>query len=67
LIIRGPTALSTVKMPDKVDDFKDIPHERKEPRPDFSKPLPRTKLPASIQETLDSEEKMWDKLYSDNK
>lgn len=41
----------------------DIPHERSEPRPDFSKPLPRKKLPQSLQETLDDEEKFWSAIY----
>lgn len=47
----------------KDDDFSDIPHERKEPRPDFSKPPPPKKLPASLQATLDDEEKLWEALY----
>jgi fission process protein 1 len=49
-------------MPQK-DPLDDIPREREGPRPDFSKPLPRTKLPKAIQETLDDEEKLWEKLY----
>lgn len=44
-------------------DDGEIPHVRSEPRPDFSKPLPRTKLPAALQDTLDNEEKLWDTLY----
>lgn len=44
-------------------DDTDIPHERAEPRPDFSKQPPPTKLPASLQATLDSDEKLWDVLY----
>jgi len=50
---------------DKQDlsDLSDIPHERSEARPDFSKPLPRSKLPKSLQDTLDSEEKTWSALY----
>ena len=47
----------------KLDDLSDIPHERNEPRPDFSKPLPPAKLPKPIQETLDNEAKLWDTLY----
>lgn len=48
----------------KDDDFSDIPRERNEPRPDFSKqPLPRKKLPPSIQATLDDDEKLWEALY----
>jgi mitochondrial fission process protein 1 len=48
---------------EKKDDFADIPHERTEPRPDFSKPLPKSKLPQSLQDTLNNEEKLWDILY----
>ena len=45
------------------DDLSDIPHERKEPRPDFSKqPLAPSKLPQSLQDTLDSDEKFWSTL-----
>ncbi|KAI4715367.1 hypothetical protein E4T48_08446 [Aureobasidium sp. EXF-10727] len=45
-------------------DFDDIPRERaNEPRPDFSKPLPRKRLPAALQETLDNEEKLWETMY----
>ncbi|KAI9719934.1 MAG: hypothetical protein M1828_005972 [Chrysothrix sp. TS-e1954] len=40
-----------------------VPRERKEPRPDFSKPLPSRKLPSSLQGTLDDDEKLWDALY----
>lgn len=48
---------------DKNDSEVDtIPHERKEPRPDFSKPLPRKKLPADLQNTLDNEDRFWDVL-----
>jgi mitochondrial fission process protein 1 len=42
------------------DQLSSIAHERKEDRPDFSQPLPRTKLPSSLQEALDNEEKWWD-------
>ena len=41
------------------DPFKDIPHVRKEPRPDFSAPLPHVKLPASIEKTLNDDEQYW--------
>lgn len=41
----------------------DIPRTRTEPRPDFSKPLPRSKLPLELQETLDNEEKLWSTVY----
>lgn len=47
----------------KKSPLDDIPHERNEPRPDFSKPLPRKQLPKSIQDTLDDEEKLWETLY----
>lgn len=40
-----------------------IPHTRTEPRPDFTKPLPRSKLPAELQQTLDNEEKLWETVY----
>ncbi|KAK3051194.1 hypothetical protein LTR09_007590 [Extremus antarcticus] len=48
----------------KPDPNANIPHERSSPRPDFSKPLPPTKLPAELQSTLDSDEKFWDVLTS---
>lgn len=41
----------------------DIPHIRKEPRPDFSKPPPPKRLPKEIQATLDDEEKLWRAVY----
>jgi len=41
----------------------DIPQTRTDPRPDFSKPLPRKSLPASIQATLNDDEKLWETLY----
>lgn len=44
-------------------DFSDVPREREEPRPDFSKPLPRKRLPAALQDTLDNEEKLWEAMY----
>ncbi|KAF2721943.1 hypothetical protein K431DRAFT_198221, partial [Polychaeton citri CBS 116435] len=40
-----------------------IPHERSEPRPDFSKPLPRAKLPEELQKRLNDEESLWATLY----
>lgn len=66
-----PHTLSTItygltledKMPDK-DPASDIPHQRKEPRPDFTKPLPNKPLPKSIQEKLDNDEKLWEALTS---
>lgn len=45
------------------DDKDDIPRVRTEPRPDFSKPLPRKSLPESLQATLDNEEKLWETVY----
>ena len=47
-----------------VDQLKAIEHERTQPRPDFSQPLPSKKLPKELQQTLDSEERMWDVLTS---
>jgi fission process protein 1 len=48
----------------KKDDFDpQVPHERKEPRPDFSEPPPAKKLPKALQDTLDNDEKLWDALY----
>ena len=47
------------------DPLDDIPHSRKEPRPDFSKPIPRKKLPKEIQDTLDDEQKLWEALNDD--
>ncbi|KAI5199502.1 hypothetical protein AUEXF2481DRAFT_24911 [Aureobasidium subglaciale EXF-2481] len=47
----------------KILDFNDVPRERSEPRPDFSKPLPRKRLPAALQDTLDNEEKLWETMY----
>ncbi|KAK7539698.1 mitochondrial 18 KDa protein-domain-containing protein [Phyllosticta citribraziliensis] len=41
----------------------DVPHERQEPRPDFSKPPEKRALPAYLQERLDNEEKLWETLY----
>lgn len=54
-------------MPDKngnttatdLDQLSGVEHERTEPRPDFSKPLPRKKLPADLQKTFDSDESWW--------
>ncbi|KAH9842069.1 Mitochondrial 18 KDa protein (MTP18) [Teratosphaeria destructans] len=39
-----------------------IEHTRTDPRPDFSQPLPRKRLPASLQDTLDNDEKWWDAI-----
>jgi mitochondrial fission process protein 1 len=53
-------------MPDK-DPAADIPRQRKEPRPDFTKPLPTKPLPKSIQDTLDNDEKLWDVLTKEER
>ncbi|KAF2705563.1 hypothetical protein K504DRAFT_460286 [Pleomassaria siparia CBS 279.74] len=47
------------------DDKKveEVPREREGTRPDFSIPPARKKLPKDIQDTLDSEEKMWETMY----
>ncbi|KAK4628837.1 hypothetical protein CLAFUW4_08454 [Fulvia fulva] len=55
------TSLTNNTRPD-ADRLDTIPHERKETRPDFSKPLPRQKLPTDLQKTLDNEEKFWEVL-----
>ncbi|KAK8223705.1 mitochondrial 18 KDa protein-domain-containing protein [Phyllosticta capitalensis] len=41
----------------------DVPHERQEPRPDFSQPPAKKQLPSYLQEKLDNEEKLWETLY----
>lgn len=47
------------------DQLSSIPHERNEPRPDFSKdPLPSKPLPKDIQQTLDDPERFWAVLSS---
>ncbi|KAK5695755.1 hypothetical protein LTR17_024403 [Elasticomyces elasticus] len=38
---------------------EDIPHERLEPRPDFSKPIPRKALPPDLQKNFDDETTWW--------
>ncbi|KAF2153288.1 hypothetical protein K461DRAFT_267890 [Myriangium duriaei CBS 260.36] len=44
--------------------LEDIPHERTEPRPDFSKPLPRQKLNKALSDSLEKNEKeSWSGLY----
>lgn len=60
------STITTTTMPSedkKSNPHDDIPHTRPEPRPDFSKPLPRKTLPTSLQATLDDEEKLWETLY----
>lgn len=49
---------------DDPDQISSIQHERKEPRPDFSQPIPPKKLPDAIQQNLDSEERFWDVISS---
>jgi fission process protein 1 len=46
-----------------IDKFEDIPHERKDPRPDFSTPPARKQLPKELQDTLNDDEKLWEVLY----
>jgi fission process protein 1 len=47
------------------DDKKveEVEREREGTRPDFSIPPPRKVLPKNLQDTLDSEEKMWEIMY----
>ena len=50
------------KIIDKFDP--QIPHERKEPRPDFSKPpIHKTELPKALRDTIDNEEALWETMY----
>ncbi|KAF4553019.1 Hypothetical protein D9617_8g050320 [Elsinoe fawcettii] len=44
--------------------LSDLPHERSDPRPDFSKPLPRQQLPKALQDELETAESdMWSSVY----
>ena len=52
---------------EKVDRFDDIPHERNEPRPDLNQPYKKSKLPASLTETLEDDEKYWRTTVLDGK
>jgi len=52
---------------EKVDKFDDIPHERKEPRPNLNVPYKKSKLPASLTETLEDDEKYWRTTVLDGK
>ncbi|KZF25482.1 hypothetical protein L228DRAFT_244329 [Xylona heveae TC161] len=45
------------------DGTDDIPRERNEPRPDFSQPVPRKKLPKSLQKIIDNEDKQIGHIY----
>ncbi|GAB7345119.1 hypothetical protein MBLNU457_3515t1 [Dothideomycetes sp. NU457] len=42
--------------------LSDIPHERAEARPDFSKLLPRRRLPKALEDSLESEN-VWENVY----
>lgn len=53
----------TSRNPDP-DQISTIPHERKEPRPDFTTPLPRKALPENLQQVLNSDERLWEVLSS---
>ncbi|KAK0293357.1 hypothetical protein LTR91_003600 [Friedmanniomyces endolithicus] len=46
------------------DTNDEIPHERSEPRPDFSQPIPRSPLPPDLQKNFDSEETWWNTFTS---
>ncbi|KAF2107819.1 mitochondrial 18 KDa protein-domain-containing protein [Lophiotrema nucula] len=56
-------SLTMAKDDKKPDAFADIPHEREGTRPDFTTPPARKALPKDLQETLDSDEKMWEIMY----
>lgn len=43
-----------------------IERQRKEDRPDFSKPLPRQTLPADLQKTFENDETWWNAFYEGN-
>ncbi|KAI9704860.1 MAG: hypothetical protein M1836_006640 [Candelina mexicana] len=47
----------------KSENEDEIPHVRKEPRPDFSKLPPREKLPDSLQKLVDDEETLASQIY----
>jgi hypothetical protein len=51
------------KAPKKDDFDPQVPHERKEERPDFSVPPPPKKLPKELQDNLDNDEKLLDMIY----
>ncbi len=54
---------SMAKQDKKIAEVDNVPGEREGPRPDFSVPPPRKKLPKELQDTLDNEEKLWEVLY----
>lgn len=45
------------------DPTADIPRERAEPRPDFSKPPARKTLPKELQKNIDDDESWWSTVY----
>jgi hypothetical protein len=47
----------------KGNKSEEVPVERTGSPPDFSIPPARKKLPKELQDTLDSEEKMWETMY----
>lgn len=47
----------------RIEEVEGVPPERQGTRPDFTVPPPRKKLPKSLQDTLDNEEKLWEVLY----
>ncbi|KAF2091364.1 hypothetical protein K490DRAFT_31502 [Saccharata proteae CBS 121410] len=51
---------------DDSGEDKTIERLRNEPRPDFSQPPPRKRLPKALQDTLDDDEKLWETLYDGN-
>jgi fission process protein 1 len=51
------------KAPKKDDFDPQVPHERKEPRPDFSEQPAPKKLPKDLQDSLDKDEGFWDSIY----
>jgi mitochondrial fission process protein 1 len=50
-----------------LDQLQSIEHERTEARPDFTKPLPRTKLPQDLQDTISNEEAKWWETFASGK
>ncbi|KAI9892260.1 MAG: hypothetical protein M1814_001719 [Vezdaea aestivalis] len=43
-------------------DLENIPNERREPRPDFSSPVPAQKLSPKLQNLVDNEDSLWDEV-----
>ena len=48
---------------DKVEVVDEVPHLRKELRPDFSKPLPPERLPDDLQKIVDKQDTLFEELY----